>query len=126
MQGSQIDITVSTTQATISELLRHVRHGDVLAAYSLRRGVAEALEIVAHGNKKSSRVVGKKLSEITLPEGVSIAAIVREDPDTLEPEVFIASPNLTIESEDSVIVFVPNKRTIPQVEKLFAVDVGFF
>lgn len=126
MQGSQIDITVSVTQATISELLRHVRHGDVLAAYSLRRGVAEALEIVAHGNKKSSRVVGKKLSEIALPEGVSIAALVREDPVSLEPEVFIASPNLTVESEDSVIIFVPNKRTIPQVEKLFAVDVGFF
>lgn len=126
MQGSQIDITVSVTQATIGELLRHVRHGDVLAAYSLRRGVAEALEIVAHGNKKSSQVVGKRISELALPEGVSIAAIVREDSTSQEPEVFIATPNLTIESEDSVIVFVPNKRTIPQVEKLFAVDVGFF
>ena len=126
MQGSQIDITVSVTQATIGELLRHVRHGDVQAAYSLRRGVAEALEIVAHGNKKSSKVVGKRIGELALPEGVSIAAVVREDPSTLEPEVFIATPNLTIESEDSVIVFVPNKRTIPQVEKLFAVDVGFF
>ena len=114
------------TQATISELLRHVRHGDVLAAYSLRRGVAEALEIVAHGNRTSSRVVGKRLADIDLPEGVSIAALVREDPATQQPEVFIATPELTVESEDSVIVFVPNKRTIPQVEKLFAVDVGFF
>ncbi len=126
MQGTQIDITVSVTQATISELLRHVRHGDVLAAYSLRRGVAEALEIVAHGNRTSSRVVGKRLADIDLPEGVSIAALVREDPATQQPEVFIATPELTVESEDSVIVFVPNKRTIPQVEKLFAVDVGFF
>ena len=97
-----------------------------MAAYSLRRGVAEALEIVAHGNKKSSQVVGKRISELALPEGVSIAAIVREDSTSQEPEVFIATPNLTIESEDSVIVFVPNKRTNPQVEKLFAVDVGFF
>ena len=126
MQGTQIDITVSMTQATIGELLRHVRRGDVVAAYSLRRGLAEALEVVAHGNAKSSRVVGRRLKDIPLPEGVSIAAIVRESNIDDEPRVMMASSGLTIEPEDHVILFVPNKRMIPQVEKLFTVDVGFF
>lgn len=126
MQGTQIDITVSSTQATLGELLRHVRHGDVVAAHSLRRGVAEALEIVAHGNKKSSRVVGKRIGALSLPAGTSVAAILREDENSGESNLIIASRDLVIESEDHVIVFVPNKRLIPQVEELFAVDVGFF
>ena len=126
MQGTQIDITVSSTQATLSELLRHVRRGDVVSAHSLRRGVAEALEIVAHGDRKSSRVVGKRLCDLALPSGTSVAALVRNDPDGGEPSLMIASHDLVVESEDRVIIFVPNKRLIPQVEKLFAVDVGFF
>ncbi len=126
MQGTQIDVTVSSTQATIGELLRHVRRGDVLAAHSLRRGVAEALEIVAHGNKRSSKVVGKRIADIDLPEGVEIAALVRDTDDIEEPEVLIAQKDVVVAPEDRVIVFVPGKRVIPQVEKLFAVDVGFF
>ncbi len=125
MQGTQIDITVSKTQACINELLRHVRRGDVVSAHSLRRGIAEALEIVAHGNAKSSRVVGKRLRDIDLPAGASIAALVRDTPSD-EPMVLVASADLLVEPEDRVIIFVPNKRLIPQVEKLFAVDVGFF
>ena len=118
MQGTQIDITVSSVQATIGELLRHVRRGDVLAAHSLRRGVAEALEIVAHGNKR--------IAEIDLPEGVEIAALVRDTDNIEEPEVIIAAKDVVVEPEDRVIVFVPGRRMIAQVEKLFAVDVGFF
>jgi len=45
MQGSTIDIAISPSQAVIGELLAHVRRGDVAAVHSLRRGVAEALEI---------------------------------------------------------------------------------
>lgn len=126
MQGTQIDITVSKTQACLNELLRHVRRGDVVSAHSLRRGVAEALEIVAHGNAKSSRVVGKRIEDIDLPEGASIAALVRGDTQTDEDLLLVASSDLVVEAEDRVIVFVPSKRMIPQIEKLFAVDVGFF
>ena len=31
-----------------------------------------------------------------------------------------------IEAEDHVIIFVPSKRLLPKVERLFTVDVGFF
>lgn len=126
MQGTQIDITVSKTQACLNELLRHVRRGDVISAHSLRRGVAEALEIVAHGNAKSSRVVGKKIGDIDLPAGASIAALVRDSAQDDESLLMVASNELVVEAEDRVIVFVPSKRMIPQIEKLFAVDVGFF
>lgn len=71
-------------------------------------------------------MVGKRIADIDLPEGVEIAALVRDTDDIEEPEVLIAQKDVVVEPEDRVIVFVPGKRVIPQVEKLFAVDVGFF
>ncbi|MBQ9241069.1 MAG: Trk system potassium transporter TrkA [Duodenibacillus sp.] len=124
VQGTQIDITVSLNQATLGELLRHVRRGDVIAAHSLRRGVAEALEVVAHGTPETSRVVGRTVSHVPLPEGVSIGALVRGSDESAK--IIMAEPDLLIEAEDHVIIFVPNKRLIPKIEDLFMVDVGFF
>ncbi len=124
MQGSQIDITLSTTTAALGELIRHVRRGDVAAAYSLRRGAAEALEIVAHGDRHSSKVVGRRIGNISLPEGCAIGAVIRgTDDDAL---VLMGNKDTVIEAEDHVIVFVPSKKLIPKIERLFTVNVGFF
>ena len=120
VQGGEIDIAISPSQATIGSLLTHVRRADVTAVHSLRRGAAEALELVAHGDAKSSRVVGRRIDEIDLPPGVSIGAIVREN------LVLIAHRDTVIEQDDHVIVFAINKELIPKVEKLFQVGVGFF
>jgi trk system potassium uptake protein TrkA len=124
MQGGQIDIAISPSHATLSMLLKYVRRGDVVAAHSLRRGAAEALEIIAHGDAKSSRVIGKKVEAIELPKGATIGALVRGQGD--EARVLIAHHDTVIEPEDHLIVFVANKRMIPRVEKLFQVGVGFF
>jgi len=124
MQGGQIDIAISPSHATLSELLKHVRHGDVAAAHSLRRGAAEALEIIAHGDARSSRVVGRSIEKIELPKGATIGAIVRGQGDLAQ--VLIAHHNTVIEPEDHLIVFVANKRMIPRIEKLIQVSAGFF
>ncbi|MBA2351867.1 MAG: Trk system potassium transporter TrkA [Burkholderiales bacterium] len=133
VQSGQIDIAISPAQATIGPLLAHVRKGDCTAVHALRRGAAEALELVAHGDAKSSRVVGRRIEEINLPKGATIAAIVRgEEPPTVEGaaparhRVIIAHHDTVIEAEDHVIVFVVNKRMVPKVEKLFQVGLGFF
>ncbi|MBI3376092.1 MAG: Trk system potassium transporter TrkA [Betaproteobacteria bacterium] len=119
LQSGQIDIAISPAQATIGKLLAHVRRGDVAAVHSLRRGAAEALEAIAHGDVRTSRVIGKRIEQIELPRGVIIGAVVRGE------QVIMAHHDTTIEAEDHVIVFVANKRTIPQVEKLFQVGYGF-
>jgi len=132
VQSGQIDIAISPAQATIGTLLTQVRRGDCVAVHSLRRGAAEALELVAHGEAKSSKVVGRCVDEIDLPKGATIGAIVRRRSGTGasgngEPDqVIIAHHDTVIEPEDHVIVFVVNKRTVPKVEKLFQVDIGFF
>jgi trk system potassium uptake protein TrkA len=120
MEGGRIDIAIAPAQTTIGQLLKFVRRGDVVAVHSLRRGAAEALEAVAHGDAKSSKVVGRRIEEIELPPGASIGAIVRDE------QTLMAHHDTVIQAEDHLIVFVPNKRMIRKVEKLFQVGVGFF
>lgn len=120
LQGGKIDIALSPASVTIGSLLAYVRQGDVAAVHSLRRGAAEALELVAHGDRSSSRVVGRQVEEIDLPKGATIGAIVRGD------EVVIAHHDTMIQAEDHVIVFVVDKKMVRKVEKLFQVTIGFF
>ena len=120
IESSTIDIALSPQQATIGSLLAHIRRGDIVAVHSLRRGAAEALEAVAHGDKNSSRVVGRRIDELTLPVGTTIGAIVRGN------EVIITHHDTVIESGDHVILFLIHKRHITEVERLFQVDFSFF
>ncbi|MDD5056942.1 MAG: Trk system potassium transporter TrkA [Sideroxydans sp.] len=120
LQGGKIDIALSPAQVTIGSLLAYVRHGDVVAVHSLRRGAAESLELVAHGDRDSSRVVGRRIDEIDLPKGATIGALVRGD------KVIIGHHDTVIESEDHVIVFVVDKKMVKKIEKLFQVSLGFF
>jgi trk system potassium uptake protein TrkA len=120
VQGGEIDIAISPAQATVGPLLSKIRRGDMAAVHSLRRGAAEVLEIVAHGDIKTSKVVGRRIGDVALPEGSAIAAIIRGE------DVVIAHHDTLIEAEDHLIVFVLNKRIIPKVEKLFQVGFGFF
>jgi len=119
VQSGIIDIAISPQQATIGSLLTHVRRGDVTAVHSLRRGAAEAIEAVAHGDERSSNVVGRAIGDLKLPKGTNIGAIVREG------EVMIAHHNTVIQAEDHVILFLIDKERIGEVERLFQVGVTF-
>ena len=120
MQGGDIDVAISPQQATTSSLLAHVRRADTVSVHSLRRGAAEALEIIVHGDEKSSKVVGRKIEDIQSPPGATLAALVRDG------EVHIAHGNTVINSGDHVIVFVVDKANTRAVEKLFTVGFSFF
>jgi trk system potassium uptake protein TrkA len=119
VESSDIDIAISPHQAMIGSLLAHVRRGDVAVVHSLRHGAAEAIEAIAHGDKRSSKVVGRSIEEIKLPPGTNIGAIVRNG------EVIIAHHNTVIEAEDHVILFLVDKRRVREVEKLFQVGITF-
>lgn len=120
VQGGEIDIAFSPQQATISALLTHIRRGDIVNVYSLRRGAAEAIEAIAHGDETTSKVVGRTISSIKLPPGTTIGAIVRKE------EVVIAHSDTVIEADDHVIMFLVDKKYINDVEKLFQPSALFF
>lgn len=119
VQSNTIDIAISPQQATIGSLLAHVRKGDVVVVHALRRGAAEAIEAIAHGNTSSSKVVGKAIGEINLPHGTTICAIVRGE------NVLMGKRRTIIEAEDHVILIVSDKKHVAKVEALFQVGITF-
>ena len=137
VQGGPIDIGLSPAQVSIGTLLTHVRRGDVAKVHSLRRGAAEALELVAHGDANTSKVVGRRVDELPSIKGAHIGAIVRrsKEPrvvkregflvDAYVDEVIIPHHDTVIESDDHVIVFCMRKRQVVEVERLFQVAAGF-
>ena len=135
VQGTAIDIAISPSHAVLGELLAFVRRGDVEAVHSLRRGAAEALEGIVRGDKKTCRMAGRRIEEIELPDGAQIGAIVRglhrpDGSDAAEgeskPQVLMAHHDTLIQPHDHVIMFIPRKRSIRAVERLFQVSATFF
>jgi trk system potassium uptake protein TrkA len=113
VESSSIDIAISPQTVTIGSLLAYVRRGDVVRVHALKRGAAEALEAIVHGDEHSSRVVGKMVAEIPLPEGASIGAVVRGE------EVIMAHHDTRVRADDHVILFVADRRHLEAVERLF-------
>jgi trk system potassium uptake protein TrkA len=137
VQGGPIDIGLSPAQVSIGTLLTHVRRGDVAKVHSLRRGAAEALELVAHGDQKTSKVVGRRIDQLPKIKGAHIGAIVRRsrEPEVVQRDGFLVDAyvdyviiphhDTVIESGDHVVVFCMRKRQVVEVERLFQVSAGF-
>lgn len=119
MEAGAIDIAVSPQTVVIGSLLAHIRRGSIVRVHSLRRGAAEAIEAIALGDRRSSKVVGRSIEEIDLPPGTTISAIVRGE------DVIIAHHDTAIEEHDHVLLFVPDKKQINAVERLFQVSATF-
>src|SRR5438094_633717 len=113
VESSSIDIAISPQTITIGSLLAHVRRGDVVRVHALKRGAAEAIEAIVHGDEGSSRVVGKMVGQIALPEGASIGAVVRGE------EVIMAHHDTLVQADDHVILFLADRRHLEAVERLF-------
>jgi trk system potassium uptake protein len=119
MESDRIDIAISPQTITIGSLLAYVRRGDVARVHSLRRGAAEAIEAIAHGDADTSKVVGRAVEAIKLPEGTTIGAVVRGD------EVIMGHHDTVIAEGDHVILFLTDRRHVEAVEKLFQAGVSF-
>jgi trk system potassium uptake protein TrkA len=113
MEGGRIDIAISPQTITIGALLEHVRRGDVVRVHSLRRGAAEAMEAIVHADTRESKIAGRRIDEIDLPEGTTIGAIVRGE------QVLMAHHDTVIEAEDHVILFLTDRRHVEEVGRLF-------
>lgn len=119
IDGKGIDVIISPQNAAINSILSHIRQGDIINVYSIRKGGSEAIEVVIHGDKSTSNIIGRTLGEVNMPEGVSIGAVVRED------QVFYPNANQAFKAGDHVIVFLADKKQLRSLEALLQVKVTF-
>ena len=113
-QSEDVDMVISPDQITTSGILAHIRKGDTMMVHSLRQGKSEAIEVIVHGDKQHSDVVGRSIEEIKLPDGVVVGSIVRDN------EVIMGSRKLVIEEGDHVLLVLTDVNKIHDVEKMFA------
>ena len=85
-----------------------------------RKGVAEesaeAIEGIIHKNKFTEEFFNKPISELPLPDGCVIAAVIRGD------EVYMHSKDLLLKPNDKIIVFILGKTDKEKIENLFLTD----
>ena len=114
IQRNSIDVAISADSITTSHLLRYTRKGDTVKVATLRKGAAEAMEVVAHGSENSSEIIGKKIGEIQWPSDITVGCIIREE------KVIIAHRDLEIKAEDHAILFLSNSDNAAEIAKLFS------
>ncbi len=120
IEDSSIDYAISPHLTTISSILTKLRKGDMVSVHSLKTGDAEAIEVIVHGDRNTSKVVGQFVSDIKLPPECSIAAVIREE------QVLLNSEELCLEEDDHVIILIMNKRYVRHIEQLFQVRIAYF
>jgi len=120
IEDSKIDIVISPQTSTISSILTYIRKGDIVNVHSVHRGIAEAIEIIAHGDEKTSSVVGKTVKDVIVNDDMRIISIVRNG------TMIVPTGNTVIKNQDHVILFVAGRKGVRDVERLFQVKVNFF
>jgi len=111
-----IDVVVNPRAITVSQILRHVRRGRVLAAFSIGDDFGEALEVEI---LETSVVAGKDLRMLKMPAGSIVGAILRGD------RVVIPRGRTVIRTEDRVVLFAV-ASALNRIEQMFAVRLEFF
>ena len=115
-----LDNVVSPSELTIGAILTHIRAGDVNAAHSLHHGEAEVIEIVIHGDSKSSKVAGRAVADIRWPPNVIAGALARDD------RMLIAHDQTVLQAGDRLIVLAAGGKAVKQAGKLLQVGIGHF
>jgi len=111
-----IDQIVSPRLSAINSILHHIRRGKVLSAIAIKGEQAEVIEALA---LETSDIVGKPLKEISLPEGVLVTVIIRED------RIIIPGGESVIHPGDRIIIF-STRQAIAKIEKILAVKLEYF
>ena len=111
-----IDAQLNPRAVTVSRVLQHVRRGRIRGVHSVQNGEGEVIELES---LSTAPVLGKKLRDLGLPDGVRFGAILRNG------ELIIPDGDTEIEASDRVVVFALASR-VRDVEALFRVGLDFF
>jgi len=116
MTSLGVDVVVDPRATTVSEILRHIRRGRIRGLHSFQDGAAEVVEGEA---LETSKLVGKELRNVKLPQGTIIGAILRDK------KVVIPRGSTVIKPNDRVVIFALS-NAVRKVEEMFSVSLEFF
>lgn len=91
-----IDVALNPINITASDILKFIRGGKVVSVSLLLGGQAEVTEVIVG---KDIPVAGKQISQLGLPKGIIIGAVVRKD------SVIIPDGKTVIQTNDRLIIF---------------------
>lgn len=111
---NHIDVAISAHEITISRLLHYMREGDTLKVSTLRRGAAEAMELIVHGTQSDSLIIGNKIGDIPWPADITIGCIVRNE------QVIIAHRDVIIHAEDHIVLFLSDPSHASEISEFFS------
>ncbi len=105
-----ISATVSTAAATADAILRFLRRGSVTTVTTILGGAGEISELVPTAN---APVLGKRLADQKLPEGILVGAILRSD-----GSVEIPHGNTVLVAGETIVVIAP-EGSEDELDRLF-------
>ena len=111
-----LDLVVSPRFAAVGAILRHLRAGKVLSVAPLKDEDTEVIEVEA---QETSALVNKPLSEVKLPPGSLVAAVIDNG------EVEIATGDTVVRPGNQLVIFL-SRQALKKVEKLLTVRLEFF
>lgn len=111
-----IDAYVDPRAATVSTILRHIRHGRIRDLYSI--GDAEA-ELIEAQVLPSSAFAGRLISELDLPAGALIGAVQKGE------QLVKPVPGLRLDAGDIVLIFALNDD-VGTIDGMLQVGIDYF
>ena len=110
-----LDVLINPGNITTSAILQYVRRGKVKEIHDFGNERGEIMEIEI---LPTTKFTDKKISDLTIPDGVVIGGIVRSN------ELIIPDENTIFQVKDKLIIFsVPS--SIKDIEKYFEVNIEF-
>ena len=107
-----VDITIDPKIITISKILEKVRSGRIRSDYSIGEGFGEVIEAEVISN---SLLCNKNIKDISLPKGIRVGSIFRNDR--------IIIPNSeTIFNENDDVVFFAETNCIKKLEHILSIE----
>ncbi|KEI35802.1 Trk system potassium uptake protein TrkA [Francisella sp. W12-1067] len=110
-----IDLSISPHSFSYTTIKAFLTQVDILKMYEVEGTEELLVEIKVHGEENMSTIIGKNISEVKLPNGLKILAVMRNN----TPIFYI--DNIIVENEDRLIIKVGNKDALNILEKLFQV-----
>ncbi len=115
-QDLDIDAVLDPRALSVSKILTKLRRGRIISVQSLEDGTAEIAEGMT---MESSPLIGKPVDYAHLPDGITAAAIIRDD------EVIFPTSATNVQTDDRLLLFYETAAT-RKVEQFFRVSADFF